>query len=153
MAGADNVLFSGSAPSPVVHSIGELARLGWTVQMDSSDGYSESSAEAETGNVGLYFYAVRMIEVETFQKEHSDLLNMNPVVGRVQKSWGQDIAAPWGQGGFDPMDYLEIASGDTEGLGFAVVLVPVEPPSASSDPKMSRDTGKHMSVGGPWQAY
>lgn len=132
MAAADTVLFSGSAPLPVVHSIGELARLGWSVQMCSSDGYLKSSEEAEAGgNVGLCFYGVRTIEVKTFQKEHSAVLDMDQVVVWVQNSWGQDIAAPWSQGGFDPMGYLDIACGDTEGLDFAFVLVPVEAPSAS----------------------
>jgi hypothetical protein len=78
---------------------------------------------------------------------------MDRVRGWVQNSRGPDIAASWGQGGFDPMGYLEVAYGDTDGLGFAVVLVPVETPSASSDPKTSRDRGKHTSVGGPWQAH
>jgi hypothetical protein len=60
------------------------------------------------------------------------VLDMDQVLGCVQNSWGQDIAASWGgQGGFVPMDCLAIACGDTEGLGFAVVLVPVEAPSAS----------------------
>jgi hypothetical protein len=110
MAGADIVLFSGSAPLPVVHNIGELARLGWSGQMSSSGGYLLSSEEAaaEAGNVGVCFYEVRKIEVTTFRKEQSDVLNMDQVSGWVQNSWGQDIAAPWGQGGFDPMGYLEI---------------------------------------------
>jgi hypothetical protein len=59
MAGADTVLFSGSAPLPVVHSIGELAQLGWSVQTYSSDGYLQSSEEVEAGNVGVCFYEVR----------------------------------------------------------------------------------------------